>query len=87
MFPFLKPNATVLVSSIPYIFSKPRVEDVVAFRVNGKIFIKRICSISENKYHLEGDNKSDSLDSRSFGLVAKSNILGKLFFIFPSSPQ
>jgi len=71
-----------------------KVGDIVAFRhstvddldgrpnrqpIRGsKIFIKRITSINEDKIEVSGDNKTDSLDSRQFGLIEKSNIIGKI---------
>lgn len=82
MLPFLEPQSIVFVSSVPYFFSKPKVGDVVACEINEKIFLKRIRSILKEKYCLEGDNKNDSLDSRSFGNVSKNNIVGKIIFSF-----
>ncbi len=67
MEPFLLNSQTVLASSIPFIFSKPKVGDVVAFRHQNKHFIKRIAKIKGDTYFLEGDNKEDSFDSKKFG--------------------
>ena len=82
MSPFLQSQDIILASSIPYFFSNPKMEDVVVARVNGKNFVKRIHSIVQEKYYLEGDNKTDSMDSRSFGPVFKKNIVGKVIFSF-----
>ena len=82
MSPFLKPQDIIFTSSIPYFFSNPKERDVVVARVNGKNFVKRIHSVSQDKYYLEGDNKNDSRDSRSFGPVFKKNIVGKVIFSF-----
>ncbi len=38
--------------------------------------------IGEDEYYVIGDNRSHSLDSRAFGPVKKSKILGKAFLIF-----
>jgi len=81
MSPFLKPQDIILASSIPYFFSNPKVKDVVVARVNGKNLVKRIRSISQKEYLLEGDNKNDSMDSRSFGAILKKNIIGKVIFV------
>jgi type IV secretory pathway protease TraF len=70
----------VLVSSIPFIFSNPKKNDIVAFRLGNEIFIKRISKIENNKYFLEGDNKNDSFDSRKLGTIERKNILGKVIF-------
>jgi len=45
---------------------------------DNKVFIKRIKSINSDGIEVSGDNKTDSLDSRQFGLIQKSNILGKV---------
>jgi nickel-type superoxide dismutase maturation protease len=80
MEPFIKNGQTVLVSSIPYLFSKPKISDIIAFKKTGKVFIKRIAKVKENKYFLKGDNEKDSLDSREFGWIEKGDILGKFIY-------
>ena len=92
MEPNLLNNQTVLVSSTPFIFSKPKVGDVVVFKYQNKIYIKRISKIKggstssrfrgASKYFLEGDNKKDSLDSRKIGWISRKQILGKIVFKF-----
>lgn len=72
----------VLVSRMPYLFSKPKVKDVVAFKNGKEVLIKRIVKISSDKYTVEGDNPNDSLDSRNFGSVIKNDILGKVVYKF-----
>jgi len=79
MQPQIKNGQTVLVSSIPYWFKIPRINDIVAFKVAGKILIKRITNIKNDKYFLEGDNQKDSLDSGEFGYLPRQAILGKVF--------
>ena len=49
---------------------------IVAFRHDGKIFIKRITSAQTTTIKVHGDNQNDSVDSRQFGLVEKSAVLG-----------
>ncbi len=85
MEPALLNGGIVFVSSIPYLFSKPKVGDIVAFKIDNKVLIKRIMKInpspsSGEKYFVKGDNKSDSLDSKSIGLINKKDILGKVWF-------
>lgn len=77
MMPVFKPNDRVIVSSIPYIFSKPRIRDVVVFRYNDKMLVKRIIKVSNNLFEIRGDNKNDSLDVNS---VKRDKILGKVIF-------
>ena len=58
------------------------VGDVVVLRhpiETDREIIKRIKSISKDKmYYVEGDNASQSQDSRAFGYVAKKNIIAKV---------
>lgn len=42
----------------------------------GKIIIKRVTNIQDNKVFVEGDNKDNSLDSRTFGWINKDSIMG-----------
>jgi len=90
MEPTLKNGSFVLVSSIPYLFAKPKVRDIIAFKKRPafakasagkeKIFIKRIAKInlstsSGEKCFVKGDNKKDSLE---IGWIDKKEILGKV---------
>jgi len=81
MEPTIKNGETVLASSIPFLFSNPKVGDVVVFKKNEKVFIKRITKIDGEKYFVGGDNKKDSLDSRKIGLVERSGIAGKVILL------
>lgn len=78
MEPTIHNGQTVLVSSMPYLFSKPKSGDIVAFKKEEKIFIKRIARIERQKYFITGDNKNDSLDSRNFGWIEKKEIVGEV---------
>lgn len=73
---------TVLVSSIPYLFSNPKINDIVAFKEKntGKIFVKRIVKNNGNKYFMKGDNKKDSVDSQKIGWMLRKEIVGKVIF-------
>lgn len=85
MMPTLKPGREILVSSIPYFFSKPRVGDIIAFSfarrdlANNKPLVKRIKDMKEGKYLVKGDNKEDS---REYGWIKRKNILGKVIYIY-----
>ena len=81
MEPVIKNGSAVFVSSVPFILRNPKKDDIVALKFEDKIFIKRIRSVLEDKYYLEGDNKRDSLDSREIGLVNRENIVGKVLCI------
>jgi len=86
MEPTILQGQTVLVSLIPYLFSKPKINDIVALRErkSGKVFIKRIVKVDREKYFVSGDNKKDSMDSRRFGWINKEEIVGKVITIFNS---
>lgn len=80
MEPTFPHGTTVFVSSIPYLFSRPKVGDVAAFVYGKKIFIKRIKSKKGTHYILAGDNKQDSVDSRAIGSIPRRQIVGKVLF-------
>lgn len=44
------------------------------------LVIKRVKAVTKNGYWLEGDNQSESDDSRIFGEVEKNLILGRFIF-------
>lgn len=76
MLPRLKPKDIILVSSLPYIFKSPKIGDIVLFRNNKTIMVKRIVEIKDNKLKIEGDNKKDSF---SIGWIKKDDIIGKVY--------
>jgi phage repressor protein C with HTH and peptisase S24 domain len=78
MEPQIKNGESVLVSCISYLFKTPRVNDIVAFARGNQVLIKRVVSIQNGKYFVEGYNKKDSLDSRKFGAIVKNKIIGKM---------
>ncbi len=41
----------------------------------------KVVSLGDREYYVLGDNRSHSHDSRSFGAVNKSNIVGKVWFV------
>ena len=80
MSPTLSEEDSVLVSSIPFLFAKPKIGDVVVFEKYNRMYVKRIDKIEKDKYFLAGDNKKDSFDSRRFGSVLRNQIKGKVLF-------
>lgn len=82
MEPTLRSGDFVLVSSLPYLLNTPKKGEVIAAKIKGKVFIKRITKVESKKYFLSGDNAHDSFDSRSLGLIARKQIIGKVIFPF-----
>ena len=79
MLPALRPGQTVLA------LRKKRyvVGNVVVFRHEGLEKIKRVYAARQGTYEVRGDNPAHSTDSRQFGSVSASDILGKV--IWPRS--
>lgn len=80
MQPTLCPGQIVIVSNMPYLFTKPKIGDIVAVKIKNTVLIKRIKKIKGEKYFLRGDNQIDSFDSYQFGWVEKKYLLGKVIF-------
>ncbi len=70
----------VLVEKFSYLLSRPRENDVVVLRHphNSKFLLKRISKTINGAVFVEGDNKTESEDSRQFGPVSKREIVGKV---------
>lgn len=81
MFPTLIPGQSVLVYKWAYIFSKPKIGDIVVIKHNGKEIIKRIKKVLNGGIFVRGDNIDASTDSRNFGFINKTDIIGKVIFI------
>lgn len=79
MMPTLKPNQEILVSLLPYLFSSPKIKDLVAFKSGSRNIIKRINSINKKKYLVKGDNENDSKD---YGWISKKDIIGKVIYVY-----
>lgn len=73
----LKPGQDILVWCW---FVNPKIGDIVAIKVNGKEIVKRIQKVRNEEYFVVGDNKKGSTDSRSFGWISKSEIIGKVIW-------
>lgn len=85
MLPTLKPGQDVLCFNWAYIFSKPKKGDIVIVQsVKCKVkseIVKRIQKVKGSKVYLIGDNKKESTDSRDFGPIDKSEIIGKVVWM------
>jgi signal peptidase I len=72
----------VLVSKIPYLFVPPEIGDVVVFRHQRHgTMIKRIARVSaeRDEIFVVGTGEG-SVDSRRFGAIQKSDIVGKVIW-------
>lgn len=83
MEPTLKAGSIHLVEGLTYLFRFPRLGEIVVFRNprNNKEWIcKRVKAFDPETKTLEGegDNPSDSLDSRDLGVIQKSRIIGRV---------
>jgi len=81
MLPTLKPGQDILCFNWAYIFSKPKKGDIVIVRHHGKEMVKRIQEVHDRELLVEGDNQKESTDSRNFGPIGKSEIIGKVIFV------
>ena len=62
--------------TFPYLFRKPRKNDVVVFKHNGILLLKRI--VKTGKYYfVKGDNKKFS---SYIGFIKRKNIIGRVIF-------
>lgn len=84
MFPAIQPKSLLVVSKLVYVVKKPKVGDIVVVkRSNDRSrMVKRIARIYDSTYYILGDNKKKSTDSRHFGVVALSEIIGKVVYVF-----
>lgn len=82
MEPTFQSGQTLLVSGIPYLFRKPKVGDVVVVNDprDGRLLLKRLTKVDNEKYIVAGDNPKASTDSRAFGPTGKQAILGRVIF-------
>lgn len=77
MLPTLKPGQDVLVLCWLYKLKKG---DLVAIKKSNRDIIKRVQAIKNGKVFVLGDNDKVSLDSRNFGWVDKSAVIGKVIW-------
>lgn len=82
MTPVLKPGEQVLVDPHAYLNSLPEINDVVVAihpSESNLQIIKRVALVKDDgSCFLQGDNSWESTDSRSFGLIASKQIIGKV---------
>jgi signal peptidase I len=68
-----------------YLNGKPLKQNWSIYKAMGATPVKRI-TLKSNQYFMMGDNHADSCDSRMWGTVPRSDIIGKVFLkIWPFS--
>lgn len=76
MAPTLKPGKIILVSKWLY---TPKVNDIVMIRHQGLDKVKRIQTVSTHFIKVIGDNTEESTDSRHFGSIPLTTVVGKVY--------
>ncbi len=82
MLPEFKSGGLVLVEKLSYRFRNPARGEVIVFNspVGGQQIDRVIKEVEPQMYWVEGDNTDQSTDSRDFGPVAKSAIIGRVMW-------
>ncbi len=87
MLPAYKPGERLVVNRLAYVFRRPAIGDVVVLRDpqrDGHVLLKRISKAPEvlppSQVYVLGDNSTESRDSRAFGPVQRTAIVGKAWF-------
>jgi signal peptidase I len=82
MSPALDPGDRLLVLRL-----RPRVGDVVAVAREGRTIVKRVAAVDGDVLTLLGDNAEASTDSRAFGPVPRSSVLGRAVYRYAPRPR
>ncbi len=90
MRPTLSPGDQILVDPLAYTQTGPKEGDIVVTRHLYRTdvwMVKRVVGVLEDgRFFLVGDNPDESTDSRFFGTVPRSLILGRVVFRLPRFP-
>ena len=82
MWPALKPGNSVISFNWYYLLFRLKPNDLIVAKLNNKLLIKRVRKLDGgDKVWIEGDNKNESTDSRTFGWIRKSDLVGKVIRI------
>lgn len=61
-----------------YKTTKIKINDIIVFREQNMTMVKRVIDINENGIYVIGDHVVASTDSRHFGRIMNSKILGRV---------
>ncbi|HXY42978.1 MAG TPA: nickel-type superoxide dismutase maturation protease [Acidimicrobiales bacterium] len=81
MVPVLAPGDRVLVLRT----DRVTVGDIVAFTdpdASGAVLVKRVAGVDRSSVRVEGDNSGTSKDSRHFGPVPRSAVIGRVLWCY-----
>ncbi len=85
MAPALEPGDRLVVVRL----GRPRPGDLVALRDPGepaRLLVKRVAAVGPTGLEVRGDNPAASRDSRAFGSVTRSRVIGRAVYrYFPRS--
>jgi signal peptidase I len=87
--PLCRAGTADRVVAVKYILLSPARGDLVVFRapiraraacglMPGAVLIKRITRVVNGRYFLQGDNRGASCDSRVWGTVPRSSVIGRV---------
>jgi signal peptidase I len=81
MEPAYRAGDRLLVNRLAYVRRPPRVGDVVVARDPEhaqRLLLKRVASVVDDRHiYVLGDNAAESRDSRTFGAIKRSHIVGR----------
>jgi len=80
MQPTLSEGQDILSFNWAYIGRRPTPGEVIVLNFQGNDLVKRVVKVEDDQVYVEGDNREASTDSRDFGPVSPSNILGKVIY-------
>ncbi len=64
-----------------YLFLKPKTGDMIVIKRSDREIIKRIQKCKGGQFFVQGDNGEESTDSRDFGPIDQSEIIGKVVLV------
>jgi signal peptidase I len=81
MLPRFREGDFLLVSPLPALFGRVRVGDAVAFRQGEHgTMIKYVNKVLDNDHYLVRGTHPQSVDSRHFGPVSRSDLIGRVLW-------